>query len=176
MVDFDDFRALATKWFQERSRRFIFEHLRAGLHGLRAGLQALGAGLRGLRPVGPRALMEGCAWPKPRSPTQKLRSPDPKPRSQDPNLEAQPSKPEAQTQISQMGPKVTLWRTCGCGARFWQGSAAKVFGLRGSGAAPRGFGREGRRRCPAEGGRGEVNLPPIPALTRPTEGRRIFEL
>ena len=28
----------------------------------------------------------------------------------------------------------------------------------------------------AEGGRGEVNLPPIGALTRPTEGRRILDL
>ena len=45
------------------------------------------------------------------------------------------------------------------GAWFSQALAGQVVGVRTLRAAPRGFGPKGRKRGPAEGGRGEVNLP-----------------
>ena len=69
-------------------------------------------------------------------------------------------KPRTPTPKISKGPKVTLWKDLCWGAWFSQALPGQVVGVRTLRAAPRGFGPKGRKRGPAEGGRGEVNLPP----------------
>ena len=89
-------------------------------------------------------------------------SAEPSPRSVEPSFASaggQLQNLEPQPQRFRGGPKVTLWRDPPWGAWFSQALAGQVVGVRTLRAAPRGFGPKGRRRGPAEGGRGEVNLP-----------------
>ena len=82
-------------------------------------------------------------------------------------------KPRTPTQKISKGSQSDPWGDLAWGTWFSQALAGQVVGVRTLRAAPRGFGPKGRRRGPAEGGRGEVNLPLERVLNTPTEGRRM---
>ena len=95
----------------------------------------------------------------PRGAAPQVRTPAPEvwsPVSQVPGGSSKTSNPNTK---NLKGSQSDPWKDWAWGTWFSQALAGQVVGVRTLSAAPRGFGPKGRKRGPAEGGRGEVNLP-----------------